>query len=345
VLCRGAKPERMTPAVYAALRANHGLITMRQSVAAGLAPEDVDALVKRGAWVAVRRGVYAEREVWEGLDPHRGRPQWRSRAASLNMVTPHVLSHDSAGLELGMELLLPDPFMPHVTRPGVLGSRTKSGVKHHKAVFHPRQVLQANGFLVLDHARTAVDIAREHGSPHGVVACDAALRLGVSRRQLEQALVPMRNWPHVRRARAAVDLADPGAESLGETLARMLVEELGIGRPQTQFGITDGRREAWCDLRVGRHIFEFDGRIKYQRRQDGGVATRAPDEVVWHEKQRQDWVCGFGLGMSRIVWSDFWGENRRWARQRLAREYAQTLSRYGSSLDDLAEFIIRRPRR
>ena len=49
--------------------------------------------------------------------------------------------------------------------------------------------------------------------------------------------------------------------------------------------------------------------------------------------------------MSRIVWSDFWGENRRWARQRLAREYAQTLSRYGASLDDLDAFIIRRPRR
>jgi Transcriptional regulator, AbiEi antitoxin len=335
----------MTPAVYAALAVNHGLITNRQAVAAGLAPEDVDTLVKSGAWVAVRRGVYAEREAWEQLDSHRDRPKWRSRAASLNMVTPHVLSHDSAGLELGMDLLLPDPFMPHVTRPGVLGSRTKSGVKHHKAVFHPCQVLQVNRFPVLDLARTAVDIAREHGSPYGVVACDAALRLGASRHQLELALEPMRNWPHVKRARAAVDLADPGAESVGETLARTLVEELGIGRPQTQFGLTDGRREAWCDLRVGRHVFEFDGRIKYQRPQDGGVATRAPDEVVWHEKQRQDWVCGFGLGMSRIVWADFWGENRRWARQRLAREYAQTLSRYGDSLDGLDAFIIRRPRR
>ncbi|HET6694654.1 MAG TPA: type IV toxin-antitoxin system AbiEi family antitoxin domain-containing protein, partial [Pedococcus sp.] len=218
----------MRPAVYAALAANHGLITRRQAVAAGLDPDDVDTLVKRGAWVAVRRGVYAEREVWEQLDSYREQPRWRSRAASLNMVTPHVLSHDSAGLELGMELLLPDPFLPHITRPGVLGSRTKSGVKHHKAVFHPRQVLELNGFRVLDHARTAVDIAREHGSPYGVVACDAALRLGASRHQLELALEPMRNWPHVKRARAAVDLADPGAESVGETLARTLVEELGI---------------------------------------------------------------------------------------------------------------------
>ena len=62
----------MTPAVYAALTANQGLITMRQSVAAGLAPEDVDALVKRGAWVAVRRGVYAEREAWERTRPLPG---------------------------------------------------------------------------------------------------------------------------------------------------------------------------------------------------------------------------------------------------------------------------------
>ena len=51
---------------------------------------------------------------------------------------------------------------------------------------------------------------------------------------------------------------------------------------------------------------EPDGRVKYLRRQQGGVATRDPSKVLWDEKQRQDWVCGFKLGMSRIVWDDLW---------------------------------------
>ena len=130
----------------------------------------------------------------------------------------------------------------------------------------------------------------------------------------------MRSWPHVTWARDAVDLADPGSDSVGESLARLLVIELGLGRPQTQFGLTDGGRVAWCDLRIGRHVFEFDGKLKYHRPEDGGVATERAEEVVWREKQRQDWVCGFKLGMSRIVWADLWGDARRRALGRLARE-------------------------
>jgi hypothetical protein len=171
------------------------------------------------------------------------------------------------------------------------------------------------------------------------------LRLGCSDGDLVAACARMVNWPHVTVVRAALELADAGAESVGETLARLLVTELGLGRPETQFGLTDGRVTVWCDLRIGRHIFEFDGRIKYQRRQDGGVAAIDPKEALWAEKQRQDWVCGFKLGMSRIVWDDLWGARRRLALARMAREYADTASRFGESIDDLVPFIVRRPHR
>jgi len=155
----------------------------------------------------------------------------------------------------------------------------------------------------------------------------------------------MKNWPNVTVVRAARHLADPGAESVGETLARLLVTELGLGRPETQFGLTDGTRTVWCDLRIGRQLFEFDGKLKYLPPQEGGVATRDPGEVLWSEKQRQDWVCGFKLGMSRIVWDDLWGDRRRLALARLARECADTAARFGKSIDDLAPFIVRTSRR
>ena len=152
----------------------------------------------------------------------------------------------------------------------------------------------------------------------------------------------MWHWPNVVTARTAIDRSDPGAESVGETLARMLLEELDLGPIETQFEIRDGTRWARCDLRIGRHLFEFDGLKKYLRRDKGGVAITDPDRVVWEEKQRQDWLLGYQLGMSRLIWADFWGDRRRAALERIAREYALTVARFGTSIDDLAHLVVRR---
>lgn len=330
--------------VLARMHANSGLITRRQALDAGLTPAQVLALVRgrESAWVAVRRGVYAERSAWDALDEYVGRRRLESRAVQLSMVTEHVLSHDSAALELGLTMLHPETPLVHITRPDVRGSRTEHGVKHHGAVHRAEQVVIPDGIACLDAARTAVDIGREHGYLAGLVACDSALRAGVSRGQLGAALEPMRCWPHVTAARAAVEHADAGAESAGETLGRDLLVEMGLGPVETQFELRDATGWARCDLRVGRHVFEFDGRVKYRRRDTGGVSDLPVEEVVWQEKRREDWVCGFGLGMSRLVWSDFWGAQRQRTKLRLAREYALTETRFGYSLDDLAHLVVRR---
>jgi hypothetical protein len=331
------------PTIAGIMANQHGLITRRQAIEAGLTAEHVDRLARTGAWVTVRRGVYADHELWEGLARPEDRQLTRDRAASLRIS--HVMSHDSAALELGMGILRTSEQITHVTRSGIVGSHLRYGVKHHLAPHRPDQVIETNGRRVLDPARTAADITREHGLRAGVVAFDSALRLGCTAFDLDAACAPMKNWPNVTVVRAARRLADPGAESVGETLARLLVTELGLGRPETQFGLTDGSRTVWCDLRIGRQLFEFDGKLKYLRAEDGGVATDDPNEVVWAEKQRQDWLCGFKLGMSRIVWDDFWGQRRRMALVRLARECAETTARFGTSIDDLAPFIVRTSRR
>jgi hypothetical protein len=333
------------PTIIGIMATQHGLVTRRQAIEAGLTAEQVDRLARTGAWVTVRRGIYADHELWESLTQPEERQLMRDRAASLRISRPHVMSHDSAALELGMDILRSPGQVTHVTRPGVVGSHLRHGVKHHLAPYRPDQVVDANGRRVLDPARTAADIAREHGLQAGVVAFDSALRMGCSGLDLDAACRPMKSWPHVTVVRSARRLADPGSESVGETLARLLVTELGLGRPETQFGLTDGTRTVWCDLRIGRQLFEFDGKLKYLGRQDGGVATRDPGDVLWSEKQRQDWVCGFKLGMSRIVWDDLWGERRRLALVRLARECADTTARFGQSIDDLAPFLVRTPRR
>jgi hypothetical protein len=89
-------------------------------------------------------------------------------------------------------------------------------------------------------------------------------------------------------------------------------------------------------------MFEIDGRVKFLRADQGGVATRPVEDVLWDEKRRQTDVCANGLGMSRIVWQDFWPPHRAAARRRLAREFAVTRDRYGDVLPpELEEFAQR----
>ncbi|CAN5424277.1 hypothetical protein BH10ACT10_BH10ACT10_10240 [soil metagenome] len=133
------------------------------------------------------------------------------------------------------------------------------------------------------------------------------------------------------RARAALRVADGGAQNVGESLLRLMVLELDVGVPETQYVVREGSRWAAVDVRVGRHLFEFDGRVKYLDREQGGVADRPVTQVLWEEKQREDWLrrAQGGHGMSRVVWSEMFGTERGRTVRRLAREYAQTRSRFG----------------
>ncbi|WP_127479793.1 type IV toxin-antitoxin system AbiEi family antitoxin domain-containing protein [Nocardioides pantholopis] len=339
----------MNPMLEAAFRRHH-LITRAAARAAGLTPQAIDRLVRDGDWVAVRRGVYAERAYVATLATRAERQRLRDDAACLTTRVRHVRSHDSAAIVWGLPILLPKVSWTHLTvpvppdaPPAPQRTRRRHGVKHHRAPYGPADLpTVVDGIGVLGRARTALDIARDRGLLLGVVTVDAALHAGSGPAEFTAVLDRMRNWPHVTIARQAVDLADAGAESWGETLARLLVESLGRGRPETQFGLSREGRTAFVDLRLGRHLIEFDGQVKYRRREAGGLADRPAEDVVWEEKKRQDWLCGFKLGMSRLTVADVLGPGREAAAARLERELADTDARFGTSIEDLSPYVVRR---
>jgi len=330
------------PDISRTIRHQHGLITRAQVLDCGMTPEHLSGLVRTGRWVLVRRGVYMPADLWSNVDPHDGQARMRARGAHLQLRRAHVLSHHSAARELGLAVLRPDVDLVHVTRRGVRGGRVEHGIKHHLAPYRPDQVVLVDGIPVLDAARTAVDVAREHGFVHGVVACDAARQPGVTLEELWAAVASMRSWPEVTVVRASIDRSDAGAESVGETLGRLLLDEIGLGPVHTQVELRDASGWARCDMRVGRHLFEFDGRTKFLPQERGGLAAVDPTEVVWREKQREDWLRGHRLGMSRLVWADYWGDRRERAKQRIRREYDATCAAYGTDISDLAHVIVRR---
>ena len=322
--------------IHGLLAAGNGLVTATQLLDAGVHPTTIRHLVRTGELVTVRRGVYAEGEAWRMLDEYRGRPRLRTRAAVAVMRRNFVISHDSAAHEHGLEILNPPDPHVHITRAGHTGAWTKAGVKHHLAAYTKEQVVTIEDLRVLDIPRTVVDIAREHGEPYGEVAADAALRHGVPRSALMAAYEPMRCWKHVTRTRRAVDFADAGAESALETLGRLLVTALGLDEEiDTQFPVRlPGGRLVWGDIRVGCHLFECDGAVKYESAADGGVATPPVKQVVMREKRRERELANEGLGISRIFWEDYWSPYRYQALARMRAEYAHTVSRFGTNLPE-----------
>ncbi|HZJ04808.1 MAG TPA: type IV toxin-antitoxin system AbiEi family antitoxin domain-containing protein [Nocardioidaceae bacterium] len=321
----------MRPQLRALAAQNGGVFTRAEAVSVGYTERELKTRTGHGgAWVVVRRGCYAERTVWEASSDD-GRYLLRVRAAVLSMRFGAAVSHGSAAIALSMPVRPRWRELVHVTRPGVTGCRTENGVKHHLAGFDGDDLTTASGMRVTGRARTAVDIGREYGYEDGVVAGDAALRLGSTHEDLDRSLARMTYWPGVTQARAAVHVADGGAQNPGESLLRLMVIELGIGKPETQFKIVDGGRWAEADVRVGRHLFEFDGRVKYVGREGGGVADKPAEEILWDEKRREDWLRRVhgGFGMSRVVWDEMFGPARRRTMRRLYDEYLQTLDRFG----------------
>lgn len=326
------------PAI-ALIESQHGLITSRQLSRAGLNPNDVRRLLTAGRLMRLRRGVHVDLDAWGRLEPYREQPMLRIRAARLSLTSTHyAFSHDSSAIVLRLGAPEPRQSLVHVSRDKVHGDAVRAGVKHHLAPYRPEDLEMSDGLPVLGRARTALDMVREHGRAHGLAACDAALRQGVTRSQLLEVLATMTAWPHSRCMRWCIEHADALAESYIESLVRDFVLELGIGRPEPQFGLTDGHTTAFADIGVRRHLFEADGLLKYGPDNPGGVD---PTTVLMAEKRRHDFLTGFKLGMSRLTYSDLFS-GRRAALARVAREYADTCARFGTDVDDLAPYRTRR---
>lgn len=324
----------MNPRIVAALATASGVLRREELLDLGASPSEIRRLVSTGDLLRLRRGVFTSGELWASLDEYAGRPLLLARAAIATMRRGWVLSHDSAAHAHALPILRPASPLVHVTRPGFTNAWTEYGVRHHLARFAARQVVEVSGLPVLDLARTAVDIGRDRGVVHGVVACDSSMQRGVTRAELELAYAVMESWPGVRAARAAVELADPGAESVHESLTRLLVLEAGVGQPETQFPVRTAEGVKWCDIRVGNQIFEADGFVKLVDVTEGGVATRPAAEVMREERRRERLLRDEGLGTSRVYWEDHWGERRAMAIKRLRREAAETAALHGAVLPE-----------
>ena len=303
-----------------------------------------------GPWVVVRRGVYADRRPGRPSTSGRHGPSLVTGPPHLTMTRKHVLSHDSAGRAYGLSTLRTAVPLIHITRPGVGGSRTEHGVKHHLSQGLPWQSSFTSGLPVTPLARTALDIAREHGLWHGVAAIDSALRQGAEHGDFARHLGPMRHWPHVTTARTCLALGDPGAENAGESMARLLLLECDV--PRGAHPVPDPARHG------ARRVGGSRGRQPCRRVRRQRRSTCASTPTTPRRRSRRDRLGGEGAraadpsrGSRRVppLWSDFWVQRGRRARAAPLRDRAHP-GRFGSSspahLEDFADRLadVRRRR-
>ena len=133
----------------------------------------------------------------------------------------------------------------------------------------------------------------------------------ISQREVEEAMLPWASDAVMRRWKNAWQLADPGAESAGESVSRILMLEAGFQVPQTQKKIRmpDGRLVRvdffWPEVGL---IGEFDGMEKYSRSRDFSGLT--PARVVEEEKVREDELRALGHRVVRWTWGQMVHQRR-----------------------------------
>ncbi|RIX26382.1 hypothetical protein [Amnibacterium setariae] len=281
------------------------IIVVREGSHGGGERRELTRDVGRGLLVRLRQGAYVEREAFAAMTPE-DQHLVRMRAFAAVARGPVVFSAFSAAVAHGLPVLRARLASVH-TAVGDRRERGQEGVTAHLLPVTAPEVVRIGGILVTSIARTVVDIAGGAPFDEGVMAADAALRLGTVREELEAAHDLVAPRRAARRIREVVAFAHPGGESAAESGSRALMLRLGIAPPRLQHRLVlDDGSEVFLDflfaqVRVGG---EADGDVKYL---DPRLAPAGAGRAVVKEKRREDEVRTRVAGLAR--WG--WAESRR----------------------------------
>ncbi len=275
-----------------------GFATYADLVATGLSRARIRAMVQQGKLLTPQRGIYLTKELaeWFQLVP-AGPTAMRAMSALARLGAGSVISHETAAQLHGLDLLTQPPPWVTLTRPPGLGSKSGSrGVCLHTAALPAGHIGARLAIPVTTVQRTVVDLARELDFAAAVVVADSALHQHLaSKKELRQVLADCRQWPGTAQAARVIDFADGLAESVLESIARVLFHELRLPAPELQVEIRGehgfiGRVDfLWRQFRT---IAEVDGALKYDADPKRARAQLRRDKdlrAVGYEVEHFDW--------------------------------------------------------
>lgn len=274
------------PSVFLARDHEHGAVVAR---------------VRHGTWQRVTRGGYVAEPATASV-----RALATMAAIHERLTAPHWFSHESAALAWGLPTWRA-PGVTHLRQGSRPSSRRDPRILRHGGLVDPDLLTTVHGLPVTGLTLTLVDCARTLPALDALVVADAALRAGADRGHALGMLSSLRGRAGVARARAVIELADEGAESVGETATRFVLLRDGLPQPQTQVPVLTRLGTFWGDLgwEEWKLLVEYDGRPKY----------RSTEDLV-REKRRQDALTEVGWRTVRVVKEDLRASARLGARVR-----------------------------
>lgn len=288
------------------------LLSLADLAARGIDRRESAKLVDRGRLTRLRSGLYVDRGgAGDGVPAFEAARRDfldRTRAAARSIEPGTVMSHGSA-LAL---YTLPLYDVP-LDRPTATRYRAGSGSRRSSALTCWNLPLdgstaEVDGIQVTSPARTIIDVARTVSLESGVCAGDEAIRRNlVTRRDLQAEADAARGRTRAARARALPELTSGLAESVLESLIRVILVLGGLPAPELQvwLGVRSGERFR-VDLywREWRLVGEADGFLKYGTGQEQIRGN-------WNaERRRQRQLEEAGYTVIRWTWEDLRSPDR-----------------------------------
>ncbi|MBT0993689.1 hypothetical protein KIN34_05240 [Cellulomonas sp. DKR-3] len=227
-------------------------------------PDDVVAAqVAAGKWRRVGTGTYVPAAI---VDP-RALAVARARGVHGRTVAPHAFSHETAAVLHGLALWSVGT-LTHLKHAHRRSAHADPAIRHHRPLPADEQIVTILGMPVTDLRATAWDCAVSMPPLPALVVVDSALRAGVPRDDLTAIALAGRGRGSAR-GRLIIELADDGAESVRETMARFAFLRAGWPPPQTQVEVHTARGVVWADLGwpEWKVVVEYDGLDKYRGRE------------------------------------------------------------------------------
>jgi hypothetical protein len=243
-----------------------GIRSTAELRATGQTPQRIETQLVRGEICRVRRSVYAKSEMASALASRRDGPHLLQTAGVLTTTRSAVASHHSAALIHGLDILGKPPREVAITKPPGHNRSGQPGAHVHWAQLSADQVTEQHGMRVTTVARTVIDLARTVEFRAGVVSADSALhRKLVTEAELAAELSRARRQRGIQRATEVVAFANALAESVLESISRVVFRDCGLPPPELQVWVGGAEAVGRVDFlwRQYRTVAEVDGLLKY----------------------------------------------------------------------------------
>ncbi len=246
----------------------------------GIGPHRLRLAIRDGEVRRVLNGVYVKADVPDSTELRA--------AAAMLVISPFAVACDrTAAWLLGVDVLgyreldvLP-PLETYVLRGHRRTDRAEcaGGSRDLK----PEDICVVNGIRVTTPLRTALDLGCKLSRREALAALDAFMRaFGITHTELRRLLLRYFRRRGVVQLRQLIALADPRAESPGESWTRLEITDAGLPAPQLQYWVhVNGRPTYRLDLAYphARVAVEYDGREYHEG-----------DEQARADERRRDWL-------------------------------------------------------